>query len=205
MNKLQGQFAFAIFDSESETLHLYRDRLGILPLYYFVDSSKLIFASEIKALLPAIGTMPGIDKKSLSDYLTQRGVPAPNTLYDGIKKLEAGHHLSISKDGTIRDDIWYEIPKYDGSKENLDPVQAADQLESILYDAVGAALVADVPVGAYLSGGIDSSIICAMIAKHRGNQKGSLSTFSASFSDGSSLDETPFARTVSELLETDHH
>lgn len=205
VNHLRGQFAFALFNEATKTLHLYRDRLGILPLFYYHDDTTFVFGSEIKALLPVIGSVPEIDKKALTDYLAQRGVPAPNTLYSGIKKLEAGHHLSISLDGVITDEQYYEIPQYNGSGDNLTPKSAADQLDSILFDAVGAALVADVPVGAYLSGGIDSSLICAMIAKHRNNEPGSLSTFSAKFSDGSSLDETPFARTVAELLKTDHH
>ena len=205
INNLRGQFAFAIYDETTTTLHLYRDRLGILPLYYFNDGSKFVFASEIKALLVAIGKMPEIDKKGLSDYLAQRGVPAPNTLYSEIKKLEAGHHLSVTLDGQIDDSIWYEVPQFDGSQQDLDSISAANKLDEILYESVGAALVADVPVGAYLSGGIDSSIICAMISKHRDNEPGALSTFSARFTDGSSLDETPFARTVSDLLKTDHH
>lgn len=204
VNDLRGQFAFALFDENLSTLHLYRDRLGILPLYYFHDDTHFIFASEIKALLAAMKTMPDIDKKSLSDYLAQRAVPAPNTLYSGIKKLNAGHHLSITRDGVIADESWYEIPQHDESLNSITSARATDDLDALLFDAVGAALVADVPVGAYLSGGIDSSLICAMISKHRGDS-GSLSTFSARFSDGSSLDETPFARTVSHLLKTDHH
>lgn len=205
VNKLQGQFAFGIYDESDSTLRLYRDRLGILPLYYYHDNNIFAFASEIKSLLVVLDSMPEIDKYALSDYLAQRGVPAPNTLYNGIKKLEAGHILSVCRDGTISDDIYYEIPQYDAGLVDLDERTAADRLDEILYCAVGAALVADVPVGAYLSGGIDSSLICAMIAKHRDNVHGSLSTFSARFSDGSSLDETPFSRTVSELLHTDHH
>lgn len=205
VNKLNGQFSIALYDQPSETLHLYRDRLGILPLYYYLDDTQFVFASEIKALLVAIGKIPDIDKKSLSDYLAQRGVPAPNTLYSGIKKLEAGHHLSISIDGKVQDETWYNIPQFDGSLKDIDAKQAADRLDSILFNAVGSALVADVPVGAYLSGGVDSSIICAMIAKHRNNKPGSLSTFSARFSDGSSLDETPYAKVVADQLQTNHH
>ncbi len=204
VNHLQGQFAFALFDESTSTLHLYRDRLGILPLYYYHDDTQFVFASEIKALLVAMKSMPTIDKKALTDYLGQRAVPAPHTLYSGIKKLEAGHHLSITRDGNIVDESWYDVPQYDGSLAHITASQATDQLDSILFDAVGAALVADVPVGAYLSGGIDSSLICAMISKHRGEST-KLSTFSARFSDGSSLDETPYARTVSDLLQSDHH
>lgn len=205
VHDLRGQFAFAIFDETTQTLHLYRDRLGILPLYYYKTDDTLIFASEIKALLPAIGSMPEIDRKSLSDYLAQRGVPAPDTLYEGIKKLEPGHHLSVELNGNITDESWYEIPQYNGSLQDITALQAADKLDNVLYESVQAALVADVPVGAYLSGGIDSSLICAMIAKHRNNEPGSLSTFSARFTDGTSLDETPYARAVSDLLRTDHH
>jgi asparagine synthase (glutamine-hydrolysing) len=210
IHDLRGQFAFAIFDEANHELHLYRDRLGILPLYYYLDETRFVFASEIKALLPAIGYMPEIDKKSLTDFLGQRGVPAPNTLYKGIKKLEAGHHLTIGRNRQITDETWYRVPQNIGFADNFDyndftPSAAADQLDTLLNDAVSSALVADVPVGAYLSGGIDSSLICAMIAKQHEIDGGKLATFSARFTDGSSLDETPFARGVSKQLGTDHH
>jgi len=205
VNSLRGQFAFAIFEKKGDLVHLYRDRLGILPLYYYRDENKFVFASEIKALLVAIGEMPSIDKQSLVDYLGQRGVPAPNTLYEGIKKLEPGHHLTVSTNGKVKNEAWYTIPTGIEIDEDLTLESASTQLDRKLYGAVEAALVADVPVGAYLSGGIDSSLICAMISKIRGGGKNTLSTFAAKFSDGSSLDETPFAKTVSDMLGTDHH
>jgi len=205
VNSLRGQFAFAMHEQEKDIVHLYRDRLGVLPLYYYQDSKKFVFASEIKALIVAIGSIPEIDKKSLADYLGQRGVPAPNTLYEGIKKLEPGHHLIVSPNGEVKIESWYEIPDDSEVNHNLTLQSASQELDTKLYGAVEAALVADVPVGAYLSGGIDSSLICSMISKIRGGEKNNLSTFAAKFSDGSSLDETPFARTVSELLGTDHH
>ncbi|MFN8015304.1 MAG: asparagine synthase (glutamine-hydrolyzing) [Acidimicrobiia bacterium] len=205
INKLRGQFAFAIFDEKNQTLNLYRDRLGILPLYYYHDSSKFIFASEIKAILPALKFVPEIDKASISDYLAQRGVPAPNTLYEGIKKLEPGSMLTVTLDKKISLSKYYEIPNPEIKNNDLNFSEAVNQLDEILYDSVSAALVADVPVGAYLSGGIDSSLICAMISKHRKDSGGVLETFSAKFIGGNSLDETPFARSVSNVLGTTHH
>jgi asparagine synthase (glutamine-hydrolysing) len=202
VHKLRGQFAFAIRDEQRGETHLYRDRLGVLPLFYVQTNEFVAFASEVKALLPVLNHMPDVDKKSVSDYLAQRGVPAPNTLYNGINKLEPGHHLTVTKDNVVTITPWYEIPQ-PSCRSSLTYEQATDKLETLLLESVESALVADVPVGAYLSGGIDSSLICAMIAQIRPDQK--LSTFSARFSDGSSLDETPYARRVAELLDTDHH
>lgn len=205
LNKLHGQFAFAIYDKQDYKLKLFRDRLGVLPLFYYVDKDKFIFASEIKALLVALDKMPNIDKYSLSDYLSQRGVPAPDTLYEGIKKLRPGHKIEVDPVGNIEVTQWYEISKPKLVDNSITELQATNKLDDLLSKSVKENLVADVPVGAYLSGGIDSSLICALIKKHQGESHQKLHTFSAKFSDGSSLDETPFARTVSNLLETQHH
>jgi asparagine synthase (glutamine-hydrolysing) len=101
VERLRGQFAYAVHDTSSDDTHLFRDRLGILPLYYYVDHKVFAFASEIKALLPVIGPAR-VDEDSLHDYLAHRSVPAPHTLIAGVRKVPQGHHLVVGADGTVR-------------------------------------------------------------------------------------------------------
>jgi asparagine synthase (glutamine-hydrolysing) len=200
VNDLEGQFAFALHDARDDSLLLARDRMGILPLYYYVDSEFFAFASEIKALLPAIPAVK-VDTHSLDAYLASRAVPAPYTLFEGIRKLPPAHTLRVGKRGIERERRYWSIPLVTDRSE-VTPQQAVDELASKLRDAVGAALVADVPVGAYLSGGVDSSLIVALMSQLR--EGTGVKTFSAGFGDPRH-DELPYARQVSELLGTEHH
>ncbi|MFC7618134.1 asparagine synthetase B family protein [Actinokineospora soli] len=146
---LRGQFAYAVFDSRSQELHLVRDRLGILPLYYYVSDDVFAFASEIKALFPVIGT-PRVDRASLHDYLAHRSVPAPHTLIEGVRKVPQGHRLTLGRDGQVRLRAYWELPV---SGTRSVPAEEAVRLVASALDAsIDDALVADVPVGAYLSG-----------------------------------------------------
>ena len=108
VERLHGQFAYAIHDSATGDTHLFRDRLGILPLYYYVNDSVFAFASEIKALLPVIGS-PGVDEDSLHDYLAHRSVPAPYTLIKGVRKVPQGHHLVVKSDGTVHSTAYWRL------------------------------------------------------------------------------------------------
>jgi len=200
VHRLQGQFAYAVHDRDSGDLLLVRDRLGILPLYYYIDGQQIAFASEIKGLLPALPGPPEVDTASLDDYLAQRSVPAPNTLYVGVKKLPAGHRLRVSASGISRVDRYWSIPAEPGPA--MDPETAVDAVQEALEQAVSAALVADVPVGSYLSGGVDSSLIVAMMSKQRNGS--AIETFAAGFGDPRH-DELDHARRVSELFGTRHH
>jgi asparagine synthase (glutamine-hydrolysing) len=200
VERLRGQFAYAIHDSATGDTHLFRDRLGILPLYYFVDDRMFAFASEIKALLPLIGT-PSVDEESLHDYLAHRAVPAPYTFIKGVRKVPQGHHLEIRSDGTIRATAYWELPAQpDRRKVSAD--EAVRLVEESLSASVRDALIADVPVGAYLSGGVDSSLVTALVARER--QGEGLHTFSAGFGDDR-LDETSWARMVAEVVGSTHH
>lgn len=201
VTRLQGQFAFVAHDLETHTTHLVRDRLGILPLYYrpLPGDRAYAFGSEIKALL-ASGPRPEVDAESLDSYLAARSVPAPHTLFAGVSKLPAAHRAWIDPDGELRTARYWTPPAADppgtwGTKEAVDAV--ADGVRR----AVEASLVADVPVGAYLSGGVDSSLIVAQMQGLRGDQK--VTTFAAGFGDPRH-DELPWARRVSELVGTDH-
>jgi len=200
VEQLRGQFAYAIHDFATGDTHLFRDRLGILPLYYFVDGRMFAFASEIKALLPLIGT-PSVDEESLHDYLAHRAVPAPYTFIKGVRKVEQGHHLVIKSDGSVRSTAYWELPTKPDCRR-VDPQEAVQLVEESLTASVREALIADVPVGAYLSGGVDSSLITALAAQER--QGGSLHTFSAGFGDDR-LDETSWARTVADVVGSIHH
>mgnify|MGYP001809818184 FL=1 len=196
--ELEGQFAIGIHDSRDGSLWLVRDRVGILPLYYYVDACVLAFASEIKALLPAIPA-PKVDIHSLDAYLSQRAVAAPYTLFDGIRKLPPAHLLRVGERGIEEPKRYWSFPPILSTPPS--PQEAVNQVDRTLQKAVAMALVADVPVGAYLSGGVDSSLIVAIMSELRKGKD--IKTFSAGFGDARH-DELPFARKVSQLLGTDH-
>ncbi|TRY18631.1 asparagine synthase (glutamine-hydrolyzing) [Tessaracoccus rhinocerotis] len=198
---LRGQFAFAAFHNASGTLHLARDRLGVLPLYYHQAAKGLTFASEAKAINIGFPHEITVDHDSLDAYLTARSVPAPYTLFKGISKLEPGHRAEYHSDGTLTLCRYWEPPPVESSANHRLPT-VVDEAEQQIRDAVGAAMVADVPVGAMLSGGVDSSLIVAVMKEIRGDAP--IDTFSAGFGDAR-VDELSWARRVSEHVGTRHH
>lgn len=199
VNRANGQFAYAVWDAEHRELVLHRDRLGVLPLYYHWDGRVLAFASEIKALLPALADVR-VDEESLKEYLAYRSVPEPHTLFAGVKKLPPGSRLRVGEEGVMRIETWWSLPTEAASACGAD--EAVGLVEDALQAAVSRRLVADVPVGAYLSGGVDSSLIVSLMSCLTGG--GGVETFSAGFGD-SRYDELPYAREVSEALGTRHH
>lgn len=198
--RLRGQFAYCIVDRRDGSLWLFRDRIGVLPLYYVRTPHVFAFASEVKALLAVVG-QPQVDESSLGAYLTRRAVPAPATLYRGVRKLPPGSWLKLSSDGRVEVVRWWSPPDPDESS-SISPTAAVEAVRSALDTAVDRALVADVPVGAYLSGGVDSSLIVATAARQRG--AGDLHTFAAGFDDPRT-DELHHARQVAEHVGTRHH
>ncbi|NMN96656.1 asparagine synthase (glutamine-hydrolyzing) [Antrihabitans stalactiti] len=200
VDRLRGQFAYAIHDSNTDETHLFRDRLGILPLYYYTDSKMFAFASEIKALLPVLPST-AVDEASLHDYLAHRSVPAPYTFIEGVRKVPQGHHLVVAPDGSVRSEAYWELPR-EPSLLKVSPSEAVNLVDEALTASVRDALVADVPVGAYLSGGLDSSLITALVAQER--HGAALHTFSAGFGDDR-MDETVWARKVAEIVGSEHH
>jgi len=200
VNSLVGQFAFALRDRDTGTTHLVRDRLGVLPLYYALTPSQLAFASEIKALFPALGHTPGVDQASLDDYLAGRSVPAPATLFAGVSKLPAGHRAEVTADGRLTVTRYWQ-PAAEDSAGRWTPESAVAAVDEAVTTAVRSALVADVPVGAYLSGGVDSSLIVAKAAELQPGHR--VQTFAAGFGDPRT-DEFRWARRVSEHVGTDH-
>lgn len=201
VDHLLGQFAFAAYDARTGDTYLVRDRLGVLPLFYRLDADRLVFASEIKAVIAGTGAPPEVDLASLGAYLRGRSVPAPHTLVAGVHKLPAAHALRVDRDGRSTLTRYWAPPAPD-PEGTWTADEAVDAVARAVRDAVSAALVADVPVGAYLSGGIDSSLITAVTADLRAGA--GVETFSAGFGDPRH-DELPWARRVSELLGTNHH
>jgi asparagine synthase (glutamine-hydrolysing) len=205
VHRLNGMFAFAIWDENISRLWVCRDRIGIKPLVYYWDGQHFTFASEIKALLTDPSISKELDYEALQLYLAFNYVPAPYTIFKGIKKLEPGKYLLL-QDGKI------EIKKYWEPPDSIDPVIASlsvqEQIEQFkapllegINDAVSSRMIADVPLGAFLSGGIDSSIIVALMAR---NSDRPVKTFSIGFEDDPLYDETHYARKVAELYGTDH-
>lgn len=200
LQQLNGQFAFGYLDERSGELLLARDRLGILPLYFAVRPGFLVFASEIKALLPALGA-PELDDDAVEDYLTYRSVPPPRTLFRGVQKLAPGTALRVARGGALRHETWWSLPATPtGPMLGGDAAIAA--VGAALERAVAGRLVADVPVGAYLSGGLDSSLTVALMKQLRAG--GEVQTFAAGFADPR-FDELPYARQVSDAVGTTHH
>jgi len=201
LRKLDGQFSCAIYDQRERKLWLFRDHLGILPLYYYWDEKVFIFASEIKALLPALPSCPDIDEKSVRDYLAHRSVPCPYTLFKGIRKFPPGHYLCLTGDGKLSTHQYWRIPSSSPLNE-IEESEAVDLVFNQLEKAVKSRLVADVPVGAYLSGGVDSSLIVALMSRITNGYP--IETYSAGFNDPR-FDELPYAQQVSRLFHTKHH
>lgn len=200
VNKLRGQFAYAIYDVDTGDTHLFRDRIGILPLYYIADTRLFAFASEIKALIPLINK-PAVDEDSLHDYLAHRAVPSPHTLIKGVHKLPPGHHLVVRADGTHQMSAYWQLnPR--PARRKLSALEAVELVDEALKTSVHESLVADVPVGVYLSGGVDSSLLTAMTSREHPDQV--LHTFGASFGDPR-YDESVWARMVAHSVGTIHH
>jgi len=200
VERLRGQFAYAIHDGQTGETHLFRDRLGILPLYYYADSRTFAFASEIKALLPLI-ERPEVDKDSLHDYLAHRTVPSPHTLIRGVRKLPQGHHLVVDAQGRVRLSPYWQLATRSSGRKVSD-TEAVELVDDALRSSVRESLVADVPVGVYLSGGVDSSLLTAMTRRQNPDQV--LHTFGASFND-ERYDENLWARKVAGISGSTHH
>ena len=207
LDKLNGFFAFSIFDKQDNSLFVARDRMGIKPLLYYFDGEKFIFASELKAIL-TFNIKKDIDKISLFNYLQFNYIPTHNSIIEGVKKLKPGHFIFIENINKlpkeINEKLYYEIPSNQEvtihtSAMNYEKSQ--DMLRNLLDDAVQKRLVSDVPVGTFLSGGVDSSIISLLAKKH----KSDLQTFSIGFKDEPFFDETIYANAVAKKIGTQHH
>ena len=199
LDHLRGMFSFAIWDENSGELFAVRDRLGIKPFYYVSSGDYLAFASEIKSLLEMDQFAPTPDVSALYDFLTYMYIPAPKTNYREIKKLPAGHYLKCDSSGRMRIHKFWDVEcgtDRPGSKEQT------ERLENLIGESVAYRMISDVPVGYFLSGGIDSSIIVALMAR---NSSRPVKTFSIGYKDLPSFDETSYAREVAQFNNTDHY
>ena len=198
LDDLEGMFAFAIWDAPARTLVLARDRLGIKPLYYAVLPDQIVFASELRALVEHPAVERTLDLTALSRYLAHEYVPAPHSIFRGVRKLAAGHWLTYS-DGRVKVEPYWDV-RFQGDRA-MGEADAVEALRAVLDLSVRQHLVSDVPLGVFLSGGIDSSAVAALAARHL---PGRLKTFSIGFEDPS-FDETAYARSVARGLDADHH
>ena len=199
--RLDGMFAFAVWDSRRERLVLGRDRLGKKPLHYWFAEGRLVFASEIKGVLAHPAVPRRLHPRAIPAYLTFGYVPTPGTFYDGIRSLPPGHVLTLERGGEPRIERYWEPPRrHPGPGPSLET--AAAEVRSRFEAAVRRRLIADVPLGAFLSGGIDSSAVVAMMAAA---SEEPVATFTIGFEDRDGYDERPYARMVARRYRTDHH
>jgi asparagine synthase (glutamine-hydrolysing) len=200
LKRLRGMFAFMLWDTKRRRLFAARDHLGQKPLYYSCDERGFACASEIKALLAFDGRPPRMNLAALDQYLALRLIDAPLSMFEGIHKLPPGHSLVLEAGGAPRIERYWHLeqePKLSGSEEQL-----CDELEARVEEALRLHLVSDVPVGAFLSGGMDSSLLVAMLARKLGVRQ--LPTFTMGL-DSQRFDEAPAARAVAQLFGTEHH
>ena len=202
VHELTGMFAFALWDIRRKRLLLARDRLGIKPLYYADRGGRLVFGSEIKALLqhPAVPARP--DLEGLGHFLSLKYVPAPQTMFDGIKALAPGGLMVCDRNGTTPRSYW-QLSFAAPANGHRSEASYAEELTTLLRQSVKRHLVSDVPFGAFLSGGIDSSMIVAVMSECL---NAPVKTFSVGFDgDGEAFSELPYARLVAGRYRTDHH
>ncbi|MGI8428069.1 MAG: asparagine synthase (glutamine-hydrolyzing) [Solirubrobacteraceae bacterium] len=204
--ELDGMFAFAVWDRRRERLLLGRDRVGKKPLYYWSSGATFAFASEIKGVLAHPEVPCDLDPRALPAYLTFGYVPTPHTFFAGIKSLPPGHVLTLEPGGEPRIERYWrlQVPGTDPGAATLDLglEEAAGEVRARLQEAIRRRLISDVPLGAFLSGGIDSSAIVALMAGVMGEP---VKTFTIGFDDREGFDERPFARAVARRFGTEHH
>jgi asparagine synthase (glutamine-hydrolysing) len=197
--KMNGMFAIALWDRKKRTLVLVRDRLGIKPLYYAqAANGSLAFASEIKALRQCPGVDTSIDPLALDSYLALQYVPGPRTIHRGIHKLPPGHVLTVSDNGMHIEPFWTLEPEPAPATFE----EAREAFMSLFEDAVRIRLMSDVPLGAFLSGGLDSALVVAAMAKAMDRP---VQTFSIGFEGEGWYSELPHAEAVAKLFNAEHH
>lgn len=199
LHQLNGFFSFCIYDKQEQSFFLARDRYGIKPLLYLIDEDKFLFASEMKSML-CYGIDKTIDYTSLHSYLQLNYTPAPHTIFTHVKKLSPGHYMKVAK-GKMETHSYYDIPfSKDQINRRISYEQAKIKFQDLLEASVQRRLIADVPLGSFLSGGLDSSVVAGLASKHQPD----LHTFSIGFKDEPFFDETDYARLVAKHFNTEH-
>lgn len=199
IERANGMFAIALYNSKTEQLYLIRDRLGIKPLYYYKDGDKIVFSSEIKAILSSGLVKAEFNEPAVDEYLGNRYVRTPYTFFKNIYQLHAGTYLKIDSSLKSEEIKYWDIPKEFNTDVNFDEDQIADLFEKELIKSIKYRLISDVPLGTYLSGGVDSSLITAVTAKHK---KGDLNTYTIGFPE---LNEFEYSKIIAKQYKTSHH
>ena len=201
VNRFNGMFAFAIWDDKEKSLFVARDRLGIKPLYYFEDDQNFIFSSEIRALLES-GLIPrALNLSCIPEYLAYQTIHAPNTIVKNVKMLEPGCSITVTGTSSRIKKYWNIFDYLKKNEHELVYEEIKSEVRKKLLSSVEKRMVADIPFGAFLSGGIDSSIIVALMSQV---SKNPIKTFSVSF-EYSKFNETEHALTIAKMYRTDHH
>lgn len=206
---LRGMFAFALWNTTEQTLFLARDRMGEKPLFYYADDRVFVFASELKALFahPAVPRESAFDAESLALYLAYGYMPAPETAFRGIHVLPPGHRIELSASGghAVKPLEYWSVPQPRGAEQASASAsfqrEKMGSLREALGESVRQSLISDVPLGAFLSGGLDSSLIVALMRRH---SNATIRTFSIGFEGDASFDETRYAQQVARHLNTEH-
>src|SRR3989337_1864962 len=200
VHKFIGMFALAIWDRREKKLYLLRDRVGVKPLYYYYKDGLFLFASELKALMKHPDFSKEVNYSVLSIYLRYGYIPAPFTIFQNTYKLKPGHYLCFSNNDVRELKYWDIVDFYLQEPINTSEDEVVEELENLLIDSFKYRLVSDVPVGVFLSGGIDSSTLTALLQKNISTQ---LKTFSIGFYDDR-FDEAKWSKKIANYLETDH-
>ena len=200
VHKFRGMFALAIWDSVKKTLFLLRDRAGVKPLYYYYDRKLLLFASELKALHKHPLFKKELDEKALNLFLQLGYIPAPHTIFKNTYKVKSGHYIKIYNKKIEEKKYWDINDYYLDKKIQKSETEIENELESILTESFSLRLISDVPVGVFLSGGIDSTLVTALLQKQSTKP---LKTFTIGFKE-KNYDEAPYAKAIAKHLGTDH-
>ena len=201
LKHLNGMFAFVIYDSKQKKIFIARDRVGEKPLFYHLHNGTLFFASELKALLSNSSLPRNIDPESLDCYLAMGFIPGERCILSGYKKLAPAHAMSFDiQSGATKVWKYWQLPEFNEIEGDINEASLVNELDSLLENAVGKQLLADVPVGILLSGGLDSSLITAMASRNSNNVK----TFSIGFPGQGKIDETQHARLIASHFGTNH-
>ena len=204
VERLQGMFAFAIWDERRQELFMARDRLGVKPLYYAFRPGGLVFGSEIKSLLAHPAVVPDLDEEAFSHYLTFACTPAPLTLFKDVRKLAPSERVLVRRDGSIESETYWSPFSERAAEEvaELDEEGAEARLLDLLRQSIGKRMMADVPFGVFLSGGVDSSTNVALMSELMTDP---VRTFSVAFGGYPQYNELEYARRIADRYATDHH
>lgn len=200
LNRLNGMFAFAIWDEQKREIFIARDRMGVKPLYYYKDDEVFVFASEIRSLLSSKFVPEKLDYQAIKEFFLYQSFSAPNTIIDGIKQLPAASYVLINGK-SIEQNIYWNITKSPYSSDHYDDTLIKKKTRELLTKAVQQRLVSDVPIGAFLSGGIDSSAIVGIMAEISDQRP---NTFTVGFKE-KEFDESPYANLIAKKFNTIHN